>query len=132
MNKSLSELYAIPFPEVEENPERAPGEISEKLLKQYLRTLPTVKAGSLDVKVLPGLPEGAWFLVDLREEENPMTNDNNGVTILETQEEVNAYHKGWWGGEDTVLTKEQIKALLEGKYLIFNDGEYSHSLRIEE
>ena len=65
MNKILSELREIPIPELESNPERAPGQISERLLSHYLRCLPTVKVGSLDGIVLPGLPDGAFYLVDL-------------------------------------------------------------------
>jgi hypothetical protein len=54
------------------------------------------------------------------------------VEILENTEEVkNAYHDNWWGREEIVLTAEDVIALLEGKALAFNDGEYSHVLVLE-
>lgn len=38
-------------------------------LDEYLRNLPGTKVGPIEVKELPGLPPGTWFLVDLSEEE---------------------------------------------------------------
>lgn len=62
-----------------------------------------------------------------------ITVEDNGIRIIENDDaERKQYHNHYWGAEDFVLTKEQYTALRNGKCLIWNDGEYSHSIRIKE
>ena len=42
------------------------------------------------------------------------------------------FHDNHWGSEDIILTQEEFEALCLGKCLIWDDGEYSHSIRIKE
>lgn len=55
------------------------------------------------------------------------------IEIIEnTKEAKDDYAKLGWGHEDLILTKEHIQALLDGKTLAFNDGEYTHTLTLKE
>ena len=46
----------------------------------------------------------------------------NHFEIVQKYETIDAM----WGIEHMVLTNEDIKALIEGKYLYHSDGEYAH------
>lgn len=48
------------------------------------------------------------------------------VEIIEnTKQGEDAYGHGY-GSDTVVITREHVEALLNGKQLAFNDGEYSH------
>ena len=55
--------------------------------------------------------------------------DKNCIHIIENTDEAREkYHKDFWGSQDIILTAEQLQALIDGKTLIWDDGEYSNSI----
>lgn len=53
------------------------------------------------------------------------------VEIIDNTKEARDEYGHWWGSEDVVLNKEHIQALIDGKCIAFNDGEYAHFVSIE-
>lgn len=51
--------------------------------------------------------------------------------IENTKEEKFLFSKRGWGHEDLTISEDELKALLEGKTLAFDDGEYTHTLTLE-
>lgn len=47
------------------------------------------------------------------------------VQIIENTREAMDTYGHWWGSSQLCLTKEQIQALLDGKCIACNDGEYA-------
>jgi len=56
----------------------------------------------------------------------------NNVIQVDTIEEVEEYSKEWRGHRRYALTQEDIAHLLKGGYLVFSDGEYSTTLKLED
>lgn len=54
------------------------------------------------------------------------------VQHVATKQELDKEHQKYWGCHNIYLTANDISHLLNGGYLIFNDGEYSHGLIYEE
>jgi hypothetical protein len=55
------------------------------------------------------------------------------IEIIENTEEAKEnFHDMYWGSEDLIIEKEKITALLEGKTLAHEDGEYSHTFTLEK
>jgi hypothetical protein len=55
------------------------------------------------------------------------------IMILENNEEDRKKLMSFgWGHEDITLTKKHIKALQEGKCLGWDDGEYTHLLKLKK
>lgn len=55
------------------------------------------------------------------------------VEIIEnTPETIAKFHERGCGGEEETLTKEHIEALLDGKAIAFDDGEYTHVLYLKK
>ncbi|EHI70624.1 hypothetical protein ACVRY7_07990 [Streptococcus ictaluri] len=52
------------------------------------------------------------------------------VSVLKNDSEISELHKKWWGGENIEITKEMLEALLDGKALGWDDGEYSHVIAL--
>lgn len=53
------------------------------------------------------------------------------IEIIENTKEARDKFGRWWGCENVILTREHIKALLDGKCIAWNDGEYTHFLSLE-
>lgn len=51
---------------------------------------------------------------------------NRKVVIIENTKESEDNFGHMWGSDTVVITQEHIDALLNGKQLAFEDGEYSH------
>lgn len=51
---------------------------------------------------------------------------NRKVIIIENTKESEDSFGHMWGSDTVVITQEHIDALLSGKQLAFEDGEYSH------
>jgi hypothetical protein len=47
------------------------------------------------------------------------------IQIIENTEEAQDIYGHWWGSSKLYLTKEMIDALLQGKCIACNDGEYA-------
>lgn len=54
------------------------------------------------------------------------------VKHVATKRELDKEHSKYWGRHNVYLTANDISHLLNGGYLVFNDGEYSHGLIYEE
>jgi hypothetical protein len=50
--------------------------------------------------------------------------------INNDEQEIKKYHDMFWGACDHVITKEHIQALLDGKCIALNSGEYSHVIKL--
>jgi len=50
---------------------------------------------------------------------------NRNVEIIDNTKEAEDKYGHLWGSSTVVITQEHIDALLNGKQLAFNDGEYS-------
>jgi urease accessory protein UreE len=46
--------------------------------------------------------------------------------------EIENFHKRGWGGDEYTITMKEIKALLDGKCLAIDDGEYTHVLYLNK
>ena len=51
---------------------------------------------------------------------------------LDTNQELIKQHDNWWGAQNIYLTKDDVGHLLNGGFLFFDDGEYSHGLVYDE
>jgi hypothetical protein len=57
---------------------------------------------------------------------------NMELKILNNDEkEINEFHSQGWAASDCIITKEQLKALQEGKAIGFFDGEYTTVFKLE-
>lgn len=55
------------------------------------------------------------------------------LEIIESDEEsIDKFHDRGWGRTTHVITKEHINALLEGKAIGIDDGEYTHILVLKD
>ena len=52
--------------------------------------------------------------------------------IAETDEDIEAFHDKYWGSGDVKMKREALQALLDGKAILFEDGEYSNSIILED
>ena len=52
--------------------------------------------------------------------------------VAETDEDIEAFHNGYWGSGDVKMKREALQALLDGKAILFEDGEYSNSIILED
>lgn len=52
--------------------------------------------------------------------------------IAETDEGIKAFHDRFWGSRDVKMKREALQALLDGKAILFEDGEYSNSIILED
>lgn len=60
------------------------------------------------------------------------TEFKKGLRIVEdNQTSIDQFHSTGWGGTDTIITKEDLEKLLNGKLLGLNDGEYTHLFKYE-
>ncbi|HHT97486.1 MAG TPA: hypothetical protein GXZ90_06300 [Clostridiales bacterium] len=50
---------------------------------------------------------------------------NRNVEIIDNTKEAEDNYGHLWGSSTAVITQEHIDALLNGKQIAFNDGEYS-------
>lgn len=54
------------------------------------------------------------------------------IIIENTDKSKIEFARGGYGQTETVISKEQLQALIDGKALAFNDGEYTHVIYIGE
>lgn len=54
-----------------------------------------------------------------------------GIEIIDNTEEAQDTYGHWYGSSKLVLTKEMLEALLEGKCIACNDGEYATFISYE-
>ena len=52
--------------------------------------------------------------------------------IAETDEDIKAFHDKYWGSRDVKMKRKALQALLDGKAILFEDGEYSNSIILED
>lgn len=52
--------------------------------------------------------------------------------ITNNEKEIKEYHADFCGSRKYELDQEEVEALIEGKYILFNDGEYSWELSISK
>lgn len=52
--------------------------------------------------------------------------------IAETDEDIEAFHDKFWGCRDVKMKREVLQALLDGKVILFEDGEYSQAIILED
>lgn len=53
------------------------------------------------------------------------------IEILDdTKEQIDKFHSMGWGSSESIITKDQLKQLLEGKVLGIFNGEYTEILRV--
>lgn len=55
-----------------------------------------------------------------------------GPVLVNDDESVNEYSRRFYGHDDIVLNIEMLIGLLEGKYICFNNSEYSACISIDE
>jgi hypothetical protein len=54
------------------------------------------------------------------------------IEIIENTREAQEQYGYLWGANDVVINKEQLEALLNGKCLATNDGEYVTFIMLEQ
>ena len=52
--------------------------------------------------------------------------------IAETDEDIEAFHDRFWGLSNIKMKREVLQALLDGKVILYEDGEYSTGIILEE
>ena len=52
--------------------------------------------------------------------------------IAETDEDIEAFHDRFWGLSNIKMKREVLQALLDGKVILYEDGEYSAGIILEE
>ena len=57
---------------------------------------------------------------------------NSNFGIAETDEDIEAFHDKFWSRRDVKMKREALQALLDGKAILFEDGEYSTSIILED
>ena len=57
---------------------------------------------------------------------------NYDFGIAETDEDIEAFHDKFWSRRDVKMKREALQALLDGKAILFEDGEYSTSIILED
>ena len=53
------------------------------------------------------------------------------VYVMESDDEINKFHRMGYGADNIVLTKDEYEALAHGKRLAYYDGEYTYTIELE-
>lgn len=56
---------------------------------------------------------------------------DNDFGIAETDKDIEDFHDKFWGCGNVKMKREVLQALLDGKAILFEDGEYSHAILLE-
>lgn len=78
---------------------------------------------------------GVGFLMPSGQISTTRFNEVNRVSelqIIENTKKAQDEYGHMWGSGHEIITKKQIRALLAGKQLAFEDGEYAHFISMSE
>lgn len=56
----------------------------------------------------------------------------DGIRIIENTRAAQDEHGHMWGSGWEQITREQLQAVMDGKQIAFDDGEYVHFISLEE